>query len=113
MIIDDVMNALIASVAPFAMRVYRGYPPSFAIYPVVGVYILNESDFVTGDGTGLQVFKDFINIDVWTKDQIDDIKTKVISSLYSLSGFIRQNAFREISEGEGIIHLTFEYEIIA
>lgn len=112
MIVDDIITALKASVAPFATRVYRDYPPSFAIYPVVGVYILSEPDFVTGDGRGMQVFKDFINIDCWTKDRVDDIKTKVVSSLYSLSGFIRQNAFREVLEPDGIIHLIFEYEII-
>jgi hypothetical protein len=108
----DIITALKDASGPWGKSVYPRKPPNFTVLPVVGVYILNEPDFVTGDGTGLQIFKDFINIDVWTKDRVDDIKTKVVSSLYSLSGFIRQNAFREISEGEGIIHLIFEYEII-
>ncbi|NLH62495.1 MAG: hypothetical protein GX452_13935 [Ignavibacteriales bacterium] len=110
--IDDVITALKNASGPWGKNVYRGQPPNFTILPVVGVYMLNESDFVAGDGKGMQAFKGFVNIDIWTKDRIEDIKTSVRAAMYGLSGYVRQNAFRELVEDNGLKHLQFEFEII-
>jgi len=109
---DDIITALKNIQGPWDRRVYPDYPPSFAIFPVASVYTLSEDDIAEGDDKGLQVFGDYFNIDIWTKDRVDLIKAKVREAIYNLNaGYVKQINYKKIPEGE-ITHLTWEFKII-
>ena len=107
---DDVITALKGVVSSiWGKRVYRTYPPNFAVLPVVSVYTLSQTGSLRGDDAGLAVYETIVNIDVWTKDRIADITLAIQNVM--LSNF-RQVAYRELSEKDNIIHLVFEYRYL-
>lgn len=110
--IDTVVNALKNASYPWGLRVYRARPPSFTTLPVIGVYVLSEPEIIAGDGKGLNFYSSVINIDVWTKDRIEECREDVKEALHSLNMYVEQRNYHEIQEDSEIFHLVFEYFII-
>jgi hypothetical protein len=115
---SDILDALnyiggFSNVYEDYSELYKNFEKNSENLPVVGVYILDENDFVEGDGKGMQVFRGIVGIDCWClqKDKADVI-SRIKKSMYSLDRYIVQNNFHEISEPEGVKHLVWEFRII-
>lgn len=109
---SDIVTVLKNASGSWGKNVYFGRPHNFTVLPVVAVYTLSGTDINYGDGKGIQSYKKYFNIDVWTKDRIEDIAEEIQTAMYSLSVSVQQVNYRDFYEDNGVIHMIFEYEII-
>lgn len=105
---DSILELLKNAGKSWGSRVYRDYPPSFNILPVVAVSIIAQLDKGTGDDRGLGVYKKTISIDVWCKSGEEKIIDEIQETMQIINSL--QTNLHEIKE-DSLSHLVFTYKI--